>query len=131
MQLSNTGARLSRPECGWRYGPTHVFYTGVPMEPISKAWVDTFSASGYGVIADPFSGRSLGGYAITSTVDSATQIRRYTNPAYLVPASGRSNLHVFTQAEVQKIGFSTSHGEQTAEYVDVSIKRNPARDLSR
>jgi hypothetical protein len=88
---------------GWRFGPTHVFYTGLPMDLISKAWVDTFSAIGYGVIADPFSGRSLGGYAITSTVDSATKIRRYTNPAYLVPASGRSNLHVFTKQRHRRL----------------------------
>lgn len=70
---------------------------------LAKAWVDTFKSLGYGITGDPFSGKVSGGFMSASTVDPVSKERSYAASAYYAPAKGRSNLHVITDALVEKI----------------------------
>lgn len=95
-------------ECG--SGPIQASYTGTIQNPLAKAWVDTFNNLEFGVDSDPFSGKFIGGYANSSTVDPKTKTRSYATSAYFAPVKERSNLTIFTDAEVQRVVFSdTTH----------------------
>ncbi|KAL9112570.1 MAG: hypothetical protein Q9227_003141 [Pyrenula ochraceoflavens] len=87
-------------------GPIQASYTGTIQNPLAKAWVDTFKKFNFSVNSNPFSGKSLGGYANPSTVDPRTKTRSYAASAYFEPAMERSNLNTFTEAVVQRLVFS-------------------------
>lgn len=87
-------------------GPVQVSYTGVVQDPLSKAWVDTFKTMKYGLAGDPFSCKSVGGYANAATVDPSSKTRSYAATAYYAPISQRTNLSVMTSAQVERIDFS-------------------------
>lgn len=70
---------------------------------LAKAWVDTFKSLGYGITGDPFSGKVSGGFVSASTVDPVSKERSYAASAYYAPAKDRLNLHVITDALVEKI----------------------------
>lgn len=70
---------------------------------LAKAWVDTFKSLGYGITGDPFSGKVSGGFVSASTVDPVSKERSYAASAYYAPVKDRSNLHVITDALVEKI----------------------------
>lgn len=70
---------------------------------LAKAWVDTFKSLGYGITGDPFSGKVSGGFVSASTVDPVSKERSYAASAYYSPAKDRPNLHVTTDALVEKI----------------------------
>lgn len=70
---------------------------------LAKAWVDTFKSLGYGITGDPFSGKVSGGFVSASSVDPESRERSYTASAYYAPAKDRLNLHVITDALVEKI----------------------------
>ena len=101
---AHLGLDYANVEVNGTDGPIQASYTGVVLDPLSKAWVDTFKAIRYGVRSDPFSGKALGGYANPSTVDPKTKTRSYSASAYYAPADQRPNLHVFVGAEVENIG---------------------------
>ena len=98
-------------------GPVQVSYTGVSQDPLSKAWVDTFKGMKHGMTGDPFSGRSLGGYANAATVDHSSKTRSYAATAYYAPISHRTNLSVMTGAQVEKIDFTEEDGNMIANAV--------------
>lgn len=70
---------------------------------LAKAWVDTFKSLGYGITGDPFSGKVSGGFVSASTVDSVSKERSYAASAYYAPAKDRPNLHLITDALVEKV----------------------------
>lgn len=70
---------------------------------LAKAWVDTFKSLGYGITGDPFSGKVSGGFVSASSVDPDSKERSYAASAYYAPAKDRLNLHVVTEALVEKI----------------------------
>lgn len=70
---------------------------------LAKAWVDTFKSLGYGVTGDPFSGKVTGGFVSAISVDPESKERSYAASAYYAPAQNRLNLHVITDALVEKI----------------------------
>lgn len=70
---------------------------------LAKAWVDTFKSLGYGITGDPFSGKVSGGFVSASSVDPESKERSYAASAYYAPAKNRLNLHVITDALVEKI----------------------------
>ncbi len=98
-------------------GPVQVSYTGVIQDPLSKAWVDTFKGMEHGVAGDPFSCRSIGGYANAATVDPSSKTRSYAATAYYAPNSQRTNLAVMTGAQVEKIDFTEEGGSMIANAV--------------
>ena len=98
-------------------GPVQVSYTGVSQDPLSKAWIDTFKGMKHGMVGDPFSGTSAGGYANAATVDPSSKTRSYAATAYYAPISHRGNLTVMTGAQVEKIDFAEGNGIKTANAV--------------
>ncbi|PLB48145.1 glucose-methanol-choline oxidoreductase [Aspergillus steynii IBT 23096] len=91
-------------------GPLKVSFPAVIQDPLCRAWVDTFKATGHGITADPFSGKSTGGYSNLAAVDSETKTRSYAASAYGRPAMERPNVHIITEALVQRILFNESEG---------------------
>ena len=98
-------------------GPIQVSYTGVLQDPLSKAWVDTFKTLKHGMAGDPFSCKSVGGYANAATVDHSSKTRSYAATAYYAPVAQRTNLSVMTGAQVEKIGFTQEDGNMIANAV--------------
>lgn len=89
-------------------GLLQVSWTGRPENPLSKAWVDTFQGMGWANSADPFEGKTYGGYANPSSVEWNTKTRSYSRSTYLKHAEDRSNLKTQTGANVARIVFSGS-----------------------
>lgn len=98
-------------------GPVQVSYTGVIQDPLSKAWVDTFKDMKHGMTGDPFSCRSIGGYANAATVDQSSKTRSYAATAYYAPISQRTNLTVMTGAQAEKVDFTEGDGNIIANAV--------------
>lgn len=98
-------------------GPVQVSYTGIVQDPLSKAWVDTFKGLKHDMTGDPFSHRSLGGYANAATVDPSSKTRSYAATAYYAPVSQRTNLSVLTGAQVEKIDLTEGDGKMIANAV--------------
>ncbi|KAA8643723.1 uncharacterized protein ATNIH1004_010497 [Aspergillus tanneri] len=86
-------------------GPLKVSFPAAIQDPLCRAWVDTFKATGHGITADPFSGKSTGGYSNLSAVDSETKTRSYAASAYGRSPMERPNVHIVTEALVQRILF--------------------------
>ena len=102
-------------------GPIQASFAGVVQDPISKAWVDTFTKLGRQVKRDPFSGEALGGYSSPITVDPSSKIRSYAANTYFAAASARQNLHVVTGALVVKILLEPGTDLVVARGVEVDI----------
>ena len=88
---------------------------------MAKAWVEAFQGMGYGCTADPFSGVSTGGYSNLASVDYEKKQRSYAATGYGLPAMGRQNVKILTEATVQKILFSTSDNGAMAVGVEAKI----------
>lgn len=73
------------------------------QNPLAKAWVETFIKLNHKLTGDPFSGNSTGGFTNAATIDPKTRERSYVTRAYYAPVSDRTNLHVITEAFVEKI----------------------------
>ncbi|KAI9040770.1 glucose-methanol-choline oxidoreductase [Aspergillus affinis] len=109
--------------CKGTSGPVKVSFPAVIQDPLCKAWVDTFKATGYGITADPFSGKSTGGYSNLAAVDSETKTRSYAASAYGRPAMVRANVRIDTEALVQRIIFKeSSEPNMTASGVEVVVQ---------
>jgi choline dehydrogenase-like flavoprotein len=102
-------------------GPIQASFAGVIQDPISKAWVDTFTKLGRQLKRDPFSGKALGGYSSPITVDPSSKIRSYAANTYFAAASARQNLHVVTGALVEKILLEPRTDLVVARGVEVDI----------
>ena len=110
-------------------GPIKTSYTAVLDNPLGKTWIDTFRALGYRSTGDPFSGSSMGGFSIITTVDGATKERSYSASAYFVPAQHRPNLRLLTGSEVERITFDKAPGLISA--TGVVVMRSGARQIFR
>lgn len=83
-------------------GPIQVSFTDL-HSPLAKAWVETFKTLNYKQTGDPFSGKATGGFTNACTIDPKTKERSYATSAYYAPVSDRTNLHVITEAFVEKV----------------------------
>lgn len=83
-------------------GPIQASFSA-SQNPIAKAWIDTFKTLNYKLTGDPFSGKSTGGFSNAATIDPKTKERSYVTSAYYAPVRDRTNLHVITEAFVEKI----------------------------
>ena len=72
---------------------------------LDKAWIDTFRNMGHLMTADTMSGKSVGGYQLTSSINPQTRERSHAGNTYLEEAQGRSNLTIITDAVVDSIMF--------------------------
>ena len=89
---------------------------------LTKAWVDTFKNLKYELAGDPFSGYALGGFCNPSNIHPKTRERSYVVPAYYSPAKNRPNLHVITEAFVERILLSKDGDQITAHGVQFLLK---------
>ncbi|KAI0887804.1 uncharacterized protein GGS22DRAFT_154340 [Annulohypoxylon maeteangense] len=106
-------------------GPLKVTFPGVIENPLCKAWIDAFRGLDKATNADPFSGKSIGGYSNTATVDPETKTRSYSYSAYGAPASERPNVKILTHAKTLRIIFTkTNSGTVEATGVQVLIEGN-------
>ncbi|KAH8424843.1 GMC family oxidoreductase [Aspergillus melleus] len=104
-------------------GPLKVSFPAVIQDPLCKAWVDTFKATGHSITTDPFSGRSTGGYSNLAAVDSETKTRSYAASAYGRPTMERANVRIVTEALVQRIIFEgLNEPDVTATGVKVAVQ---------
>ena len=71
--------------------------------PLVKAWPETFKNLGWNVTGDPISGTSIGGFNGPYTVNSDGCVRSHAGNEYYGPAANRPNLHLLTEALVEKI----------------------------
>ncbi|KAF7869805.1 hypothetical protein EAF04_004589 [Stromatinia cepivora] len=69
-----------------------------------------------------FSGSSIGGLINITTVNSATKERSYSANAHFKPTQNRPNLHLVTEAQVEKIILDNESGEAIAKGVKVTVK---------
>lgn len=102
-------------------GPIQTSYPP-KMDAVRKAWIDTFNALKYEMSENAFSGTSSGGFVNNSTVNGITKERSYSANAYFKPVQNRSNLHLVTDALVEKIVLNKASGEAVAKGVKVTIK---------
>jgi len=88
-------------------GPLPVaFYDG--LGPFNEAWMKTFEALGYHLPGDPIAGEKLGAFQNPLCIDPKTGKRAYTASAFYNPIiAKRKNLHVLTNAMVEKVLFDT------------------------
>lgn len=84
-------------------GPVQACFPGVLEDPLPKIWAETFKTLKYHYAENPFSGDAIGGFNNPISADPITKTRSYAATAYYAPAKGRSNLHVITEAFVEKI----------------------------
>jgi choline dehydrogenase-like flavoprotein len=102
-------------------GPLQVSFTALAQDPFSKAWVKTFKNLNLPLTADPALGKATEGYSAPGTVDPATKTRSSSAPAFYTPAEKKSNLHLVTGVQVQKILFEQAGLNLTATGVNFHI----------
>lgn len=88
-------------------GPLKLSFPGNPRHPIREAWAETFKEKGYLMAnnpwADPLMG--VGAFSNTANIDPALKERSHSGNAYYAPIMGRKNLHIITDALVEKVLF--------------------------
>ncbi|MCJ1270247.1 hypothetical protein MMC22_010143 [Lobaria immixta] len=77
---------------------------------LQEAWPRTYKNLGLGVDGDPRGGLALGGFTNPTTIDPKTRTRSHAGVAYYKPIAGRPNLHVLTEALVEKVLFDPRRG---------------------
>lgn len=78
--------------------------------PIRKAWAETFRATQQQLDTDPFTQNSVGAFSSIANIHPSKGERSYSASAYYKPAQHRSNLHVLTNAYVEKVLFDKGSG---------------------
>ncbi|KAK2735823.1 hypothetical protein FQN57_001100 [Myotisia sp. PD_48] len=105
-------------------GPIQVSFPGIIQNPLAKAWIDAFKSLDYNTTADPFSGKSVGGYSNTATVNPATKTRSFAGLEYGIPALKRPNVKIITGGLVSKIILETTQDGVLAKGVEVDINND-------
>ena len=80
---------------------------------VSK-FLDAIHKLGFPTNVDPDGGVDVGVENIARAVNNADGTRQYSAVTYLRQAQHRKNLHVLTGAQVTKINFHTSRGQNVA-----------------
>lgn len=86
-------------------GPIQTSFSGDPSHPIREAWTETFRNRGHHMAGDPFLDGSIGAFSCLASIDRVTRERSYATTAYYNHIKGRDNLHVTTDATVEKVLF--------------------------
>lgn len=96
-------------------GPVQVSFPGNPSHPIREAWAATFKDIGYLMPNDPWVDPSVGvgGFSNLASIDPVKRERSHSATAYYYPVKSRKNLHVLTNAIVEKILFEENSTKVT------------------
>ncbi|KAI0117834.1 aryl-alcohol dehydrogenase [Nemania sp. FL0031] len=83
--------------------------TSFPLEshPIRQAWVETFKKLGYLIPTDPTDQVSLGAFSNLASVDPISHARSQAANCYYEPIKDRKNIHIVTNAIVEKVLFDS------------------------
>lgn len=92
-------------------GPIQASFPGEIL-PQQQAWINTFQTLGMSDVTDPLMGNAIGGHIASCHVTHDTRERSHAGNAYFDPVRTRSNLHLHTNATVQKIIFEQEDGQQ-------------------
>lgn len=95
-------------------GPIQAYFATPLDEPLAKAWTETFKNLGFALSGDPSSGVAFGGFNSPATIDAETRERSYSVTAYWKPASARPNIHLISEAIVERILFDGQDGNLKA-----------------
>ena len=95
------------PEVQGTEGPICSSYPA-NLDPLHKAWVDTWKGLQRAITGDPLTGVHTDGYTSPTTVDPVKAERSHAGNAYFAPVAGRANLHVVTGALIEKVELDTS-----------------------
>lgn len=85
-------------------GPLQLSFSGDPDHPVHQAWMETFRSNGHTSTSDPFLD-PRGAFNCLATIGPKTKERCSAAAAYYAPIQDRENLHVITNATVEKILF--------------------------
>ena len=101
---TDLGTDFTDPSVHGEHGPVIDAYPELYGR-FQEFWWRTYQNLGLGVDGDPKGGLALGGFSNPITVDQKTRTRCHAGVAYYKPVASRSNLHVITEALVQKVQF--------------------------
>lgn len=90
------------PEYHGSSGPISSSYPAT-LDPLQKAWADTWKSLNKTITGDPVQGLQTGGYTSTASVNPKTGERSYAGNEYYSRAADRPNLHVVTDAMIEKL----------------------------
>ena len=90
------------PEVQGRDGPICSSYP-TTLDPLHKAWMDTWKGMQKAITGDPLTGVHTGGYTSPVTVNPDKGERSHAGVDYYAPAAQRSNLHLVTGAMIDKV----------------------------
>jgi choline dehydrogenase-like flavoprotein len=76
------------------------------VQPLQKAWVETWRALSLENLTDAFDGDAIGGHTSVCHISSETKQRSHAGEAFLANSLDRENLSVITGAHVERIVFS-------------------------
>ncbi|KAL2203392.1 alcohol oxidase, partial [Sarocladium strictum] len=83
------------------------------MDSLQKAWEEVFESLGAKAVEEGESGRAMGGFTTTNSIDSrpGKATRSFAANAYLPLATGRENLTIETEAKVMQVIFDEIQDE--------------------
>lgn len=90
-----------------QYGQLRASYPGYTL-PLVSAWGKALSKIGVAPAQDPYSGKTLGSFVATSSINSHNWTRSYARSAYLDALPPRPNLDVLPNALCTKIKFGSN-----------------------
>lgn len=88
-----------------RDGPIKSSYPDF-VGPLVEAWPLTLKNLGWAVTGDPLTGETTGGFNGPYSVNPNGRVRSHAGNEYYAPVAHRSNLHVQTEALVERINFA-------------------------
>ncbi|RYP01095.1 hypothetical protein DL764_006329 [Monosporascus ibericus] len=85
-------------------GPVQASFPGNPLHPIREAWAETFRNEGYLMPDNPWANPSIGigAFSNLASIDPVRRERSHAAKTYYSSAKDRKNLHVLTNAVVEK-----------------------------
>ena len=92
--------------------------------PLQKAWVDTFRTLNYHMTDDPLSGEGFGCFSNPCSIDPLTKERSHAGNSYYAPVAERANLHVVTEAYVEKILLEQKGNDFSRERCSIHLPRS-------
>ena len=103
-------------------GPIQISF-GEEQGALHKAWPETFRNLKLGMTGDQLSGLATGGHSNPASIDPKTKTRSHAGSSYYSPeVAKRPNLHVLTEAFVEKIVLHKSEDVVTASGVQFTSK---------